>query len=209
MPLDPHRPLGLVHLVADLDAFAGEDRLAEAVAPLLRAGLPSLQLRGRARTTEELVRAGRTIREEARRLGCVFVVNGDAQAARELEADAVHFPAAGPPPSDARWSLPAGMAVGASCHDAGELERARGADWVLVAPVFPTHSKPGAVGLGRGGLSRLLALAPAPVYALGGITAANFEVCLEAGCAGVAAIRGLRGEEGTRLLAAARRWTRG
>jgi len=74
--------------------------------------------------------------------------------------------------------------------------------------VFPTHSKPGAVGLGSGGLARLLPLAPAPVYALGGVTASNFEVCLEAGCAGVAAIRGLRGETGLRLLDAVREWER-
>jgi thiamine-phosphate diphosphorylase len=200
----PRRPLGLVHLVADLDDFAAGGDLAGACRPLLAAGLPSMQVRGRGRTTEQIVRAAAALRLEAERAGCLFVVNGDVDAARYLDADGVHLPATGIPVAEARRRAPR-LRIGRSCHDEGELGAAGGADWVLLSPVFATASKPGHPGLGPEGLSALIRLAHAPAYGLGGITHENAARVLAAGAAGVAAVRGLRGAGGLRLLEAVRR----
>ncbi len=197
-----HRPLGVIHLVADLDVLA-EDVLTRRVRALLARGLPSLQLRGRGRSDAELVAKGRRLRELAREAGALFLVNESIEAARHLRADGIHLPAAGPKPEKVLDMLPPPARIGVSCHDREELERAAGADWVFLSPVFTTASKPGARPLGTEGLAALLPFAPAPVYALGGIGAGSVAACLETGAAGVAAIRGLLGPDGERLLAEA------
>jgi thiamine-phosphate diphosphorylase len=205
MSHDSSRPLGIVHWIADLDVLGDGAAVLAAAGPLLDEGLPSLQLRGKGRSAAELVRCGEALREAAARAACLFVVNGSARAARALGADGLHLPA-GPSLGAVRSALPAVVGVGRSCHDAREVSAAGGADWILLSPVHATRSKPGAPPLGLHALAALAARAPAPVYALGGVTEATFAGCLEAGAAGVAAIRGLRGESGLRLLRAAHRW---
>jgi thiamine-phosphate pyrophosphorylase len=62
--------------------------------------------------------------------------------------------------------------VSASVHDPAEVERARGADLLLVSPVFAPGSKPDDVRplLGPEGYARLRALGGCPALALGGMT---------------------------------------
>ena len=68
-----------------------------------------------------------------------------------------------------------------------EVDRAgaEGCDWVMVSPVRRTASKPGyGPALGPAGLAALTG--GPPVYALGGLTAADARPCLDAGAAGLA-----------------------
>jgi thiamine-phosphate pyrophosphorylase len=56
-----------------------------------------------------------------------------------------------------------------------------------VSPVFVTASKPGyGPALGLDGLARIVAHAPGPVVALGGITPENAASCLSTGARGIA-----------------------
>ena len=189
-------PLGAVHAILDLGVVARRD-LPDRVAALLDAGLPSLQLRGASADDEPLARALRTATRER---GALFVVNANVALARAVDADGVHLRADGPAPATARPDLPPGMLVGASGHDERELARTAGADWVFVSPVFPTASKPGVPGLGLTRLAELCAIAPAPVYALGGVTAERVAACRDAGAAGVAAIRAAWGDPAVTLV---------
>lgn len=85
----------------------------------------------------------------------------------------LHLPVDAPTPADVRPHLPAGRWVSAAVHDEAELQRATGADVVLLSPVFPPFSKPGDVRptLGREGYARLRARAGCPALALGGLRA--------------------------------------
>jgi thiamine-phosphate pyrophosphorylase len=79
--------------------------------------------------------------------------------------------------------------VSVSCHSALEVARAAsgGADFAVFAPVFEkmgTQASPA----GLGGL-REACRQKVPVVALGGVTLKNALACLDAGAAGVAAIR--------------------
>jgi thiamine-phosphate pyrophosphorylase len=82
--------------------------------------------------------------------------------------------------------------IGASCHS---LEEARvaagdGADYVIFGPVFETPSKirfGAPLGIER--LREVCSQTRIPVLAIGGISLANAAKCLEAGAAGIAAIR--------------------
>ena len=122
-----------------------------------------------------------------RRFGALVTAHEDIEAAAATGADGVHLPSRGSPAA-ACARLP-GALIGASAHSADEaaaLLRA-GADYVTASPVFVTASKPGyGPALGLDGLARIIARAPGPVVALGGITPENVASCLSTGARGVA-----------------------
>jgi thiamine-phosphate diphosphorylase len=184
-------PLGRIHWIVDLNERSVEDALLAHARRLFDAGLPSLQLRAKSWSTARIVAGGGALRALARERGVAFFVNGDLEAAAQLDADGVHLPARGRTAAAARDALGRGAWVGRSAHDEIELSRAEGADWVVLAPVFPTRSKPGAFALGLPRFATLAALAPAPPIALGGIDRVNFASCFDAGAAGIAMVSAL------------------
>ena len=121
------------------------------------------------------------------RFGAVVTAHEDIEAVAAVGADGVHLPSGGNPEA-ARARLP-GALIGVSAHSADEaavLLRS-GADYVTASPVFLTASKPGyGPALGLEGLASIVARAPGPVVALGGITADNAALCLSAGVRGIA-----------------------
>jgi thiamine-phosphate pyrophosphorylase len=80
--------------------------------------------------------------------------------------------------------------IGVSCHSAEEVVRAKsdGATFAVLAPIFEKKDLPTARLAGLAKL-REACKADIPVLALGGITLENAKSCLEAGAAGIAAIR--------------------
>jgi len=111
--------------------------------------------------------------EGARRLGCGVQLKSRQLA--ELE----------------QRPLPAGQWVGASCHDAAELQRAAAldCDFALLSPVTSTASHPDTAALGWAGFTKLVAQARLPVYALGGMAPEDWEQARACGGQGVAGIR--------------------
>jgi 8-oxo-dGTP diphosphatase len=82
---------------------------------------------------------------------------------------------------------------GASCHDEGELCQAArlDLDYVVLGPVLPTASHPGAPGLGWDAFRELVRTFRLPVYALGGMREEHLERAWESGAHGIALMRGL------------------
>jgi 8-oxo-dGTP diphosphatase len=121
--------------------------------------------------------------------GARVLINGDADLARAVGADGVHLTAAQLARARQR---PAFDLVGASCHDAAELARARdlGADLAVLGPVAPTPTHPGAPGIGWERLAELVQDSPLPVYALGGLTALDLETAWRNGAHGISMMRG-------------------
>lgn len=115
--------------------------------------------------------------------GSRVVVNSDC--GRFAQCGNVHLTAKALMAAGAR---PQAALVGASCHDARELAHAAalGLDYVVVGPVKATPSHPGAAPLGWEGFGSLVAGAPMPVYAIGGLTRADLEPARERGAHGVA-----------------------
>jgi thiamine-phosphate pyrophosphorylase len=130
-----------------------------------------------------------------------ILVNDRMDVALTCGAGGVHLSENGIPVSDAMRLRDGFFAVrrkepdfliGVSCHSLGSaLGAARaGADYIYFSPIFFTPSKAN-YGPPQG-LERLTAICRAvhvPVIAIGGISAENAASCLQAGAAGVAAIR--------------------
>ncbi len=87
-------------------------------------------------------------------------------------------------------SLPDGLAVAASCHDAAELSLAQGigADFAVLGPVRPTTSHPGASGTGWQRFRELTDGVALPVYAIGGMRPEESAVARSHGGQGTAGI---------------------
>jgi thiamine-phosphate diphosphorylase len=189
-------PLGRIHWIVNLDETAiSEKALLAHAERLLDTGLPSLQLRAKSWPTARIVEGGGALRALARERGARFLVNGDPEAAALLGADGVHLPARGRSAAAARAILGPAALLGRSAHDEDELAAAIDVDWVLLAPVFATRSKPGAPPMGLARFVELAARSPAPAIALGGVDRTNAESCFAAGAAGVAAVSALLGKD--------------
>lgn len=78
--------------------------------------------------------------------------------------------------------------IAVSCHAVSEIARAQkdGADFAVFAPVFEKQGKTSPEGLAT---LRQACEYQIPIFALGGVTLQNAPACLDAGAAGIAAIR--------------------
>jgi len=167
----------------------GEPEFLRRLPRALEAGLALVQVREKHLPPHELVRLTAAVIAAARPRGARVLLNGDPAAAQRAGADGVHLTAASLMALDARPSL--GL-VGASCHDQRELDRAARlpADFVVLGPVQPTPTHPGAATLGWKRFAELTRDYPLPVYALGGLRRTDLETAWAAGAHGISMMRG-------------------
>lgn len=155
---------------------------------LLDNGETCIQLRCKSVSVSRRRALAQAARALAREAGAQVLINGDAALADELGVG-LHLPSSmlmqmkqRPFTSD-RW-------VAASCHDALGLARAAavGVDFAVLGPVLPTRSHPHTATLGWDRFAELVARAPLPVFALGGLTPSDLSAARNVGAQGVAGI---------------------
>lgn len=117
-----------------------------------------------------------------------LLVNDRLDIALACGLDGVHLPSGRPAPQRYRAVSEPRLVIGVSCHTIDEVRRAaaEGADFALLGPVFSSPGKGPPIGLG---VLKEAARESVPVLALGGITLENARACMDAGAAGIAAIR--------------------
>ena len=177
-----------VYAISNAAALGAEEFLTRAERALA-AGVRLLQLRETALSAAAQRELGQSLMILARRYGARVLVNGEVEFARELGAHGVHLSAARLARLDSRPDIDL---VGASCHDEAELERAArlGSDFVVLGPVLPTPSHPGAPGLGWERFRILIRDYPLPVYALGGMRESDAVAAWQMGAHGISMMRG-------------------
>lgn len=119
--------------------------------------------------------------------GHLLLIGGDADLARRVGAGGLHLPQR----DVARFTReewPGVVTAAAHSAAAVGMARTRGADAVLLSPVFATASHPETEPLGVDRFAAIAGAARLPVYALGGISAANSESLRASGAAGIAAV---------------------
>ena len=127
-----------------------------------------------------------------------LLVNSRLDVAVTCGADGVHLRSQDISPHDVRYicgrsadlEYSASPTISVSCHTSEEVARAAaaGATMVLFGPVFEKSGAPDVRPAVLSGLRKACQY-NIPVLALGGITLENAQSCIDAGAAGIAAIR--------------------
>ena len=204
-----HRPCTLYY-ITDRSQFPGNEaarrqRLLRRISEAARAGIDYIQLREKdlpARELEELARQAIRILEDERLrtanrdMRTALLINSRTDVALAVAAHGVHLRSDDISPADvrrmrsARRDAPVRLTISQSCHHPNDVQQAarEGANLALLAPIFEKKDDPSAKPAGLEALRRACQY-NLPVLALGGITLTNAAACLEAGAAGIAAIR--------------------
>jgi thiamine-phosphate pyrophosphorylase len=205
----------LLYYITDRKAFPGDEQtrrrlLLDKIGEAARAHIDYIQLREKDLSTRALeslaTEAIQIIRDQklatgSRQLATALLINSRTDVALASAANGVHLPAHDVSPQHVRaaWQETCGRGrlarelpprtplISVSCHSPEEVLQAAAnqATLALFAPVF---EKKDAAPAGIAAL-RQAARATIPVLALGGITLQNAASCLQAGAAGIAAIR--------------------
>ena len=187
---------GLYAITAEADTIPA--RLASRVGAAIAGGAALIQYRAKDRTHAERRAAAASLLEVCRERGVPLIVNDDPLLAAEIGADGVHVGRDDGGVREARRIVGDRCIIGVSCYDRLDLAVAAagdGATYVAFGSFFASPTKPEAVAAPIGLLSDARAKLDVPIVAIGGITARNGAVLIEAGASYLAAIGGVFGED--------------
>lgn len=158
----------------------------------LQNGLHLLQIREKQMAPDVLREFSRQVLLLARAYRATVLINGNAELAREIGADGVHFTSSQLMAMSSRPDPAYGL-CGASCHNAEELFAAEqlGFDFAVLGPVQSTRSHPELSPLGWRRFAALIRGYSLPVYALGGLHPEDLPIAREMGAHGIAMMRGI------------------
>jgi 8-oxo-dGTP diphosphatase len=179
------------YLITPMLDIASKRELLDGIERSCVAGIRMLQLRQPTWPASTIAEVAIEARDICRAHRALLLLHADAALAEQLDLDGVHLPARIAASLDAR-PIDASRRLGVSCHDARELAHAAriGANFATLSPVAATPSHPDAEPLGWPRFAALVADAPMPVYALGGVGAGDVDTARKCGGQGIAAIRG-------------------
>jgi thiamine-phosphate pyrophosphorylase len=197
-PLPPARKPILCYVTdrRALESAPGTDPLLSAIRNAAAVGVDWIQIREKDLEARALAALVRLAMDGTRGTGAKILVNDRLDVAIAASAAGVHLGEMSlPVETVAQWRRSAGrmeFQLGVSCHsiEAAKAAERGGADYIFFGPVFSTPSK-AAFGPPQEivRLREVCAAVQVPVLAIGGVTLENAASCMEAGAAGVAAIR--------------------
>jgi len=162
----------------------------------VEAGVKMVQLRMKEAPREEILSVARAMRRITLGTETNFIVNDDPSIAAEAEADGVHVGQTDMSVAEVRSLYPSLRIVGLSTHNLDQVAAAHAQkpDYIGVGPVYATPTKkiPDPT-LGPEMAGRMIAAAPCPAVAIGGINGDNLATVLAAGARNFAVVRAVCG----------------
>ncbi len=160
----------LVYAVTDRAWLNGRS-LADCVRQAIEGGATFVQLREKDAPRDEIVALGRQLASICREAGVPFVVDDEADIAREVGADGVHVGQEDMACEKARALLGPDALVGVSAQtvDQALAAQAAGADYLGVGALIPTPTKPDAVDVTFDELQAICDAVDIPVVGIGGL----------------------------------------
>ena len=182
----------ILRLIAITDHIRdGQAGLIARAAAATHGGATCIQLRLKDVSARDLVGVAK---ELVRAVGVPVVVNDRADVAIAAGAAGVHLGADDLPAAAVRRIASEGFIIGVSVGNDAEVENSEGADYAGIGPFFTTASKVDAgKAIGAEGFARLAIATGLPAVAVGGVTAENASIAIEAGARGIAVIAGVFG----------------
>lgn len=159
----------------------------------LRGGAALLQYRNKLAGPDLREAQARALQALCRQHAVPLIINDHVSLALEIDADGVHLGGADGEIAEARRVLGARI-IGASCYDRLDLAmqaKAQGADYVAFGACFNSGTKPLAVRAPLILFGQAREQAGLPAVAIGGITAENASLAIDAGADAIAVIGAL------------------
>lgn len=167
-------------------------QLISIVEAALEGGVSLVQFRDKKQYSEaERQEACDALKDICHRKNVPLIVNDDPQLARRVAADGVHVGRGDPSPQVARAMLGPAALVGVTVYGKPGEEKAAeaaGADYLGIGPFFPSSTKPDEPEMPLHLLDAVVHRATLPVFAIGGISAANAAQLARHNIAGVAVV---------------------
>lgn len=182
----------------------GQARLIERVRHALAGGAAMIQYRDLTEEAGRRAEEARAIADLCKGHGVPLIIDHDVALAVAAGADGVHLSQADGSPARVRAALGPDAIVGVSCYASAELAAravADGASYVSFGAFFPSPTKPGA-GHAPLELLRETGALGVPRVAIGGVTAENAKLLVEAGAEFLATVSAVFGAEDPRAAAA-------
>ena len=183
------------------------EELTEQLDQAITGGAAVIQYRDKVSSWSTREQAAIAIHGLCRERGALMIINDDVPLAQRVNADGVHLGKDDMSIADARRILGMGKLIGRSCY--ADLDRAitaqtEGADYVAFGSFYPSPTKPEAQPVSVEFLRQARQQITIPIVAIGGITAENGRVLVDAGADMLAVIHGVFGQAD--VEAAARRY---
>lgn len=178
-------------------------RIHDIIAAALDGGVRGIQVREPSLSARQLCTLCADLKPRIDACGGVLVVNDRADVVAAGLAHGVQLGHRSLRPEAARRFLPRSAIIGCSVHDLSQIQEAVAADFVVLAPLFATGSKPGAEPLGLSRARELVSASLLPVILLGGIDVSNAGSAREIGASGVAVMSAVCDASDPRSAAAA------
>jgi len=189
-----------LYAITDRSLFASREALLACVTGWSAQGVDYVQIREKDLDARQLETLACEVVDAIKKSGgrTSVLLNGPAEIAVTAGCDGIHLPSKMPAAAvvharEAMLAISSAPIISVSCHTLADIEAARqaGASLAVFAPVFEKLTPAGKIpGQGLHALGEACRVAePMPVFALGGVDEQNARGCIDAGAAGIAAIR--------------------
>lgn len=184
-------------------AWTGRQTLLEQLEDALKGGVTLVQLREKNLPQEDFLAEALAAKELCHRYGVPLLINDDVDLALQCGADGVHVGAEDRPVAEIRRLAGPDFLIGATAKTVAQAQTAQadGADYIGVGAVFPSPTKPNAVGITKDELAAICASVTIPAVAIGGITRDNLPQLSGCGAVGAAVVSALFGAPDIRAAA--------
>ena len=185
--------------------WTGRQTLLEQLEDALEGGVTLVQLREKDLPQEEFLAEALAAKELCRRYGVPLLINDNVDLALQCGADGVHVGAEDMPVAEIRRRAGPSFIIGATAKTIAQAQAAQadGADYIGVGAVFPSPTKPNAVGITKEELAAVCASVTIPAVAIGGITRENLPQLAGSGAVGAAVVSAIFGAQDIRAAAQA------
>ena len=167
------------------------DELLKRLDAALSAGADVVQFRDKRDDHLAVEAVGRRVAEHCRAAGALFIVNDNAELARDLNADGIHVGQDDGAPREVRAIVGPNQIIGLSCSHLPETDTAASdpdVDYIGFGALFNTPTKPDAEPAGPDMLVEARKRVRFPIVGIGGITADNLTAAFAAGADSVAVV---------------------